>query len=199
MCWKQRHYPADKGLYSQGYGFPSGQVRLWELDHKEGGVLKSWCLQTMVLEKTSESPLDSKEIKAVNPKGNSVSWILIGRTDAGVETPVFWSSDANSRLTGQAPDAGKDWQQKEKRASEDEMGGWHHQFNGHELGHTPRDGEGQRGLTCCSPWGLKESDMTGWLNNNNAAGKSIWSSGLLLELLKSKRMTSCFLILLLLI
>ena len=87
---------------------------------------------TVVLEKTPESPLDSKEIKPVNPKGNQ-SWIFIGRNDADVETPAFWSSDVNSWLIGKVPDAGKDWGQKEKRASEDEMAGWHHWCNGHEL------------------------------------------------------------------
>ena len=75
------------------------------------------------------------------------------RTDAEAEAPVFWSSDANRRLTGKVPDAGKDGGQKEKRASEYEMVGWHHQCNESELGQTPGDGEGQGGLACCSPWG----------------------------------------------
>ena len=88
---------------------------------------KDWCLRTAVLEKTSESPLDSKEIKPVNLKGYQF-WILIGRTDAEAEAPVFWSSDGNSWLIGKVSDAGKDWGQKEKRASEDEMAGWHHQW-----------------------------------------------------------------------
>ena len=118
----------------------------------------------MVLKKTSESSLGSKEIKPVNLRGNQ-HWILIGRTDAEAEAPVFWSSDANSRLLGKVPDAGKDRGQKEKRASEDEMAVWHHQYNGHELGQTSGDGKGQGGLVCCRPWGCEESDMTGWLNN----------------------------------
>ena len=80
--------------------------------------------------------------------------------------PVFWSSDAHSWLIGKVPDAGKDWGQKEKRASADEMGGWHHSCSGHELGQTSGDGEGQGDLVCCSPWGRKESDTTGWLNNS---------------------------------
>ena len=136
----------------------------WELDHKESRAPKNWCLQTVVLEKTSESPLDRK-IKAVNLKRNQ-PWILIGRTDSKAEVPVFWSPDANSRLTGKISDAGKNWGQKENRVSEDEMAGWHHQCNGHEPGQTPGDGEGQGGLACCSPWGHKELDMTGRLNNN---------------------------------
>ena len=102
------------------------------LDHKEGGALKNWCLQTVVMEKTPVSPLDSKEIKLVNLKVNQ-SWILIGRTDAEAEGPIFWLSDVNSWLFGKVPDAGKHWEQKEKRESEDKMAGWHHQYNGHEL------------------------------------------------------------------
>ena len=120
----------------------------------------------MALEKTPESPLDSKEIKSVNLKGDQ-PWILVGRTDAEAEAPVFCLSDMNSQLIGQVPVAGKDRGQKEKRVSEDEKAGWHHWCNGHELGQTSRDGEGQGGLACCSQWGHKELDMTGWLNNNN--------------------------------
>ena len=81
MCIeKQRHYSADKGPYSQGYDLPSGHVQLWELDHKEGGASKNWCLRTIVLEKTPESPMDSKEIKPVNLKGDQ-PWIFTGRTE----------------------------------------------------------------------------------------------------------------------
>ena len=86
---------------------------------------------------------------------------------AEAEAPIFWPSDANSWLIGNVPDAGKDWGQKEKRASEDDMAGWHHLCNGHELGQTLGNVEGQRGLACCSPWGCKESDTTRRLNNNN--------------------------------
>ena len=106
-----------------------------------------------MLEKIPESPLRSKEIKPINLKGNQ-PWILIGRTDTEAEAPVFCSPDANSRLIGKVPDTGKDWGQ-EKRASEDEMPGWHHQCNGHELGKTLGDGEGQGVLACCSPWGRR--------------------------------------------
>ena len=128
----QSHYSADKGPYSQGCGLPSGHVWLWELDFKEGKMPKNRCLQTVVLEKTPESPLYSKEIIPVNLKGNQ-PWILVGRTDAEAEAPVFWSPDVNSQLIGKVPNSGKDWGQKEKRASEDEMAGWHQQCNGHEL------------------------------------------------------------------
>ena len=161
---KQRHYSADEGLYSQGHrGLPSGHIWLWELDHKEGRMPKNWCLWTVMLEKTPESPLDSKEIKSVNLKGDQ-HWTLIGMTDAEAEVPVFWSFDANSWLTEKVPDAGKDWGQK-KRVSEGKMAGCHHQCNERELGQTPREGEGQRGLVCCSPWGCRESDTIGQLNN----------------------------------
>ena len=85
----------------------------------------------LVLEKTFESPLDNKEIKPVNPKGNE-PWIFIGRTDAEAEAPIIWPHDAKSWLTGEDPDAGKEWRQEEKVMTEDEMMGWHHQINGHE-------------------------------------------------------------------
>ena len=119
---KQRHYSANRDPYGQGYGLPSGHVWLWKLDCKEGRIPKNWCLWTVVLENTPEIPLDSKDIKPVNLKGDQL-WIFTRRTDAEAETPVFWSSDVNSWLTGKVPDAGKDWGQKEKRASEDEMAG----------------------------------------------------------------------------
>ena len=103
---------------------------MWELDHKEGWAPKNWCFQTVVLEKTLESPLDSKKIKSVNPKGNNF-WIFIGKTDTEAEVPIFSSSDAKSQPTGKDPDAGNDWGQEEKGMTEDEMAGWHHQLNGH--------------------------------------------------------------------
>ena len=94
---KQRHYFANKGLSSQSYGFSSGHVWMWKLDHKEGWVPKNWCFWTVVLEKTLESPLNCKEIKPINPKGNQ-SWIFIGRADTVAEAPILWPSDAKSRL-----------------------------------------------------------------------------------------------------
>ena len=99
--------------YSQGSGLPSGHVQLRELGHKEGRAPKNWCLWTVVLEKTPESLLDSKEIKPVNLKGNQ-PWILIGRTDTEAQNPVFWSSDVNRWLIGKVPDAGKDYGQKKR-------------------------------------------------------------------------------------
>ena len=110
---KQRHHFANKGLYSQSYGFSSSHVWMWELDHKEGWTPKDWWFQTVVLEKTLESPLDSKEIKPVNPKGYQ-PWIFVGRTDAEAEAPVFWPPDAKNQLIGKDPEAEKDWGQEEK-------------------------------------------------------------------------------------
>ena len=117
----------------------------------------------MVLEKTLESPLDCKEIHPVHPKGDQ-SWVFTGRTDVEAETPILWPPDAKSWLIGKDLDAGKDWGQEEKGMTEDEMVGWHHQFNGLGFGWTPGVGDGQGGLACCTSWGRKESDMTERLN-----------------------------------
>ena len=154
---KQRHHFADKHLYSQSYGLSSSQVWMWELDHKEGWGPKNWCFQIVVLEKTLESLLDSKEIKPINPKGNQ-PWTLIGRTDA--KAPILWATVMKSQLIGKDPDSEKNWGQEEKEATEDEMVGWHHWFNGHEFKQTPGASEGQGRLVCCSPWDHKELDVT---------------------------------------
>ena len=142
------------------------QIWMWELDYKESWMLKNWCFWTV--EKTLESLLDCKEIKSVNPKGNQ-SWTFIGRTDAEAQVPILWPPDAKNWLIRKDPDAGKDWRWEEKRTTEDEMAGWHHQFNG-ELGQTLGVGDGQRSLVCCSPWGRKESDTTGQLNWTDLIG-----------------------------
>ena len=116
---------------SQGYGFSSGHVWLWELDYKESWVTKNWCFWTVLLEKTLESPLDCKEIQPVHPKSDQ-SWVFIGKTDVEAETPILWPPDAKSWLIGKDPDAGKDWMWEEEM-TEDETVGWHHQLNGHEF------------------------------------------------------------------
>ena len=116
---------------SQGYGFSSGHVWLWELDYKESWVTKNWCFWTVLLEKTLESPLDCKEIQPVHPKSDQ-SWVFIGKTDVEAETPILWPHDAKSWLIGKDPDAGKDWMWEEEM-TEDETVGWHHQLNGHEF------------------------------------------------------------------
>ena len=157
---------ADKGLYSQRYGFSSSHAWMWELDHKEGWEPKNSWNQTVLLEKTLENPLNFKEIKAVNPKGNQY-WIFIRRTDAEAEALLFWPPDGKSWLTGKDPDAGNDWGQ-EKGMTEDEMVGWHHQLNENEFEQALGDDEGQQSLVCWSPWAWKESEMTEWLNSNNS-------------------------------
>ena len=106
-----------QGLSSQGYGFSSGHVWMWQLDYKESWALKNWCFWTVVLEKTLESPLDCKEIQPVHPKGDHwkmkvfqwTSWVFIGRTDAEAKTPILWPPHVKSWLVGKDPDAGRDW------------------------------------------------------------------------------------------
>ena len=105
---------------------------MWELDYKESWAQKHWCFRTVVLEKTLECPLDCEEIQPVHPKGNQ-SWVFIGTTDIETVTPIFWPPDAKSWLIGKDPDAWKDWRQEEKGSTEDEMVGWHHWLNGHEI------------------------------------------------------------------
>ena len=136
-----------------------------ELDHK-GWMPKNWCFQTVVLEKTLESPFDCKEIQSVHPKGGQ-SWIFIGRTDAETEAPIFCPPDAKRWLIGKDLDTGKDSRLEEKRLAKDEMVGWHHWLHGLEFEQTLGDGAGQESLECCSPWSGKESDMTEWPNNKN--------------------------------
>ena len=127
---KQRPYFANKGPSSQGYGFSSSHVWMWELDYKENRAPNNWCFWTVVLEKTLESPLDCTEIQPVHPKGDQ-SWVLIGRADAEAETLILWPPHVKSWLIGKDPDAGRDWGQEEKGTTEDEMAGWHHRLDGH--------------------------------------------------------------------
>ena len=158
---KQRRCFANNGPSSQGYGFSSGHVWMWELDYKESWAQKNWCFWTVVLEKTLESPLDCKEIHPVHYKDQS--WVFIGRTDVEVETPILWPLDVKSWLIGKDPDAGKDWGQEEKGTTEDKMVGWHHCLNGHGFGWTPGVGDGQGCLACSSSLCRKVLDMTEWL------------------------------------
>ena len=131
--------------------------------YKESWVPKNWCFWTVLLEKTLESPLDSKEIKPVNFKGNQ-SWIFTGRTDAEAETPILWPPGVKNWLIRKDPDAGKDWRQEKNGTTEDEMVGLHHWLDGHEFEQALGVVNGQGGLACCSPWGRKESDTTEWVN-----------------------------------
>ena len=134
---------------------------------------KNWCFQIAVLQKTLESPLNSKEIKPVDPKGNQ-PWIFIGRTAAEADAPILRPPDVKNWLIGKDSDAGKDWGQEEKGVTENEMVGWHHWLNELEFAQTPAESEEQGSLACCSPWGYKLSDMTEGLNNNNCISDSCW-------------------------
>ena len=157
--FKSRRYFVNKGPSSQGYGFSSSHVWMWDLDHKKSWALKNW---TVVLEKTVESPLDCKEIQPVHPEGDQ-SVIFIGRTDAEAEVPVLWPPHVKSWLIWKDPDSGKDWRREEKGMIEDEMVEWHHQLSWHEFEWTPEVGNGQGGLACSNSWGRKELDtMSDW-------------------------------------
>ena len=156
---KQRYYFANKGPSGQSYGFSSSHVWMWESDHKEGWALKNWRFWTVVLEKTLESPLDSKEIKPVIPKGNW-SWIFIGRTDAEAEVPILWPPNVKSWPIRKDFVAGKYWRQEEKKVTEDEMIGWHHRLDWHEVEQSPGVDDGQES----SSWDHKDLDTTDQLN-----------------------------------
>ena len=137
---------------------------MWELDHKEGWALKNWCVQTVVLEKSLESPLDCKEIKPVNPKGNQ-HWIFIRRTENAAEAPILWPPYGKTWLTGKNPDARKDWGQEEKGFQR--MRWLVGVTDSIKMSSSkPRGWCSPGSLGCWSPWGLKESDTAEWLNNN---------------------------------
>ena len=164
---KQRHYFPNKDPSSQIYGFSSSHVRMWELDYKGSWVPKNWCFWTVVLEQILESPLDSKEIQSVDPKGNQ-SWIFIGRTDADAEAPILWPLNAKNWLIGKDSDAGKDWRQEEKGSTDDEMVGWHHWLDGHEFEQAPGVGDGQGScvLQSMGSQRVRLSDWTDWTEVN---------------------------------
>ena len=149
---KQRHYFSNKGPPSQDYGFSSSHVWMWELDYKESWAQKNWCFWTAVLKKTLESPRDSARrsnqsiLKKISP-GCSLEGLMLK-----LKLQLLWPPHAKSWLIWKDPDAGKDWGQEEKVTTEDEMVGWHHQFNGDGFGWTLGVGDGQGGLACCCPW-----------------------------------------------
>ena len=163
---KNIHCFSNKGPSSQGYGFPSSHVWVWELDHKESWEPKNWCFWTVVLEMTLESPLDCKEIQPVHPKGDQ-SWGFIGRTILKLKLQSFghvmWRADSFEKtlMLGKTG-------QEEKGTTEDEVVGWHHQLNGHEFGWTLEVGDRQGALVCCGSWGLRVrhdwvTELTDWL------------------------------------
>ena len=150
---------ANKGPPSQGYGFSHGHVWMWELDYKESWAPKNWCFWIVVLEKTLESLMDCKEIKSVHPKRNQ-SWIFTGRTEVEAETPILWSLDVKSGLTGKDSDSGKDWRQKEKGETR-ERDDWMASLSQWTwVWASSRDGEGQRNLVSYSPLSHRKSDTT---------------------------------------
>ena len=155
---KQRHYFANKGPYS----FFSSNVWIWELDHKEGWGPNNWCFRTVVLRKILESPLNSKEIKPVNPKGNQPWYSFKELTDGEAEALILWPLDVKSWLNEKDPDVGKDWGQGQKGKTEDEMVGWHHWLNGPELEQTLGDSEEWASLVCCISWGHKVEHDCDW-------------------------------------
>ena len=150
-------------LFSKGYGFSSSQAWMQELDYKESWAPKNWCFWTAVLGKTCEGPLDCKETKPVNPKGNH-PWVFIGRTDAEAGAVILWPPDTKNWLIGKDPGGGKNWRQEEKGVTEDEVIWWYHWLNGHEFEQAPGVDDRQGNLACCSPGVCKESNMTEWLN-----------------------------------
>ena len=159
----QRHYFANKGPFSQGYGFSFGHVWMWELDCEEDWAPKNCCFWTVVLEKTLESPLNCKEIQPVHSEGDQ-PWDFFGRNDAKAEAQVLRTPHVKSWLIGKDSDAGRDWRQEEKGTTEDEMSGWHHWLDGRESECTPGVGDGQGGQACCDSWGCKELDTAERLN-----------------------------------
>ena len=154
---RQRHHFANKDLSSQSCSFSSSHVQMWELNHKEGWALRNWCLRVVVLDKTLESSLDSKEVKQVNPRGNNSKCSLEGMMlnlklqylATRCEEVTHWKRSWSWERTSAREGVDREWDV-----------GWHHWINGHELEQTPGDSEGQVSLVCCSPWGRKESDVT---------------------------------------
>ena len=153
---KQRHHFTGKGPYSQSYCFSSSHIQIWELDIKKAEYWKIDAFELWCWRRLLENPLNNKEIKPVNPKGNQ-PWLFIGRADAEIEAPILLPPDAKGWIIGKDLNAGKHWSQEEKGKARDQMLGWHHWPNGHKFEKTPEEGEGQGSLVCCSSWDHKGS------------------------------------------
>ena len=141
-------------------------------EHWGTDVFDLWCWRRFL-----QSPLDSKAIKPVNPKGNQ-PWIFIGRTDTEAEAPILWPPEAKTGLTGKDPDAGKDWGQEEKRVTEDEMVRWHHWLNGQKLEQNPGESEGQGSLV----WYTKEIENDLATEQQNQREELSWEDNITLTL-----------------
>ena len=144
------------------------------LDYKESWAPKNWCFWPMVLEKILESPLDCREIQPVNPKGNQ-SWIFTGRTDGEAETPILGHLMQRIDSLEKTLMLGKIEGGRRRGMTENEMAGWHHWLNGHEFEQAPGVGDVQGSLGCYSPWGLKESNTTEWLNWTEMLAKTSYA------------------------
>ena len=155
---KNRDITLPTKVHSQGYGFSSSHVWIWELDYKESWTLKNWCWKLLRVPWTAKRSNQSI-LKEISPEYSLESY-------CEAETPILWPLDVKNWLNGKDPDAGKDWRQEETGAADDEMVVWHHRLDGHEFEWTPRVGDGQGSLLCCSSWVHKESDTTKRLNWN---------------------------------
>ena len=163
---RQRRYSTNKGPIVKAMDFPLVRYGCETCSIKKAkcqriDAFKLWCWRTLLRVPWTATRSNQSILREINPE-----YLLEGLM-LKLKLQDFWSSDVHSWLTEKVRDAGKDWGQKDKRASEDEIVGWHHQCSECEIGQTLGDGEGQRGLVCCSPWGRKELDVTGQLNNSN--------------------------------
>ena len=160
---KQRHHFADKGPYSQSYGFSSSTYGCasWTIkkpEHWRTDAFEPWCWRRLLRVPWTARRSNQSILKEINPEYSLEGLML-----------KLWPPDVKSRLTWKDPDAGKDWRHEEKGTTENEMVGWHHWLKGHKFELAPGDGEGQGSLECCSPWGCEESDTTERLNNNKSS------------------------------
>ena len=158
---KQEHYFVNKGPSSQSYGISSSHVWMWELDHKKAECWRIWCFWTVVFRTLLRVPWAARRsnqsiLEEISPEYTLEKLML--------KPQYIVPPDAKNWLIRKDPDARKDWRQKEKGTTEDEMVGWHHRLNGHEFEEALRVGDGQGSLVCCSPWRHKESDRIEWVN-----------------------------------
>ena len=178
---KQRHYFANRDLYSQSYGYSSSHVygcESWTInraEHQRTDAFKLWCWRRLLRVMWTVRRSNQSSLKEINPE-----YSLEG-LNAETEAPILWPPDAKNWVIGKDPDAGKDWRQEEKGRADDKMVGWHHQLNAHAFEQTPGDTEEQGSLVCFSPWGLKELDTTEQLNSKLLQTKQLYLHTILLR------------------